>query len=60
LKTIWNLAHEALALDPLQEEKEDGTLPLPEPQPQVGVIRDKSFWFYYPENLKHLERWVPD
>lgn len=56
LKTIWSLAQEALALDPLQEEKEDGTLPLPEPQPQVGVIRDKSFWFYYPENLKHMEK----
>jgi len=56
LKTIWSLAQEALALDPLQEEKEDGPLRLPEPQPQVGVIRDKSFWFYYPENLKHLEK----
>jgi cobyrinic acid a,c-diamide synthase len=23
--------------------------------PRIGVIRDKSFWFYYPENLSQLE-----
>ncbi|RJR35872.1 MAG: hydrogenobyrinic acid a,c-diamide synthase (glutamine-hydrolyzing), partial [Desulfobacteraceae bacterium] len=22
---------------------------------RVGVIRDRSFWFYYPENLEHLK-----
>ncbi len=24
-------------------------------KPRIGVIRDKSFWFYYPENLGQLE-----
>ena len=28
---------------------------MPETPPRIGVIRDKSFWFYYPENLNHLE-----
>ena len=23
--------------------------------PRIGVIRDKSFWFYYPENLEQLK-----
>ena len=23
--------------------------------PRIGFIRDRSFWFYYPENLKQLE-----
>ena len=22
----------------------------------IGIIRDRSFWFYYPENLDHLEK----
>jgi len=57
LKTLWNLAHEAPPLDALPEERiEDGTLPLPEPPARIGVIRDKSFWFYYPENLDHMKR----
>jgi cobyrinic acid a,c-diamide synthase len=24
--------------------------------PRIGFIRDKSFWFYYPENLEQLEQ----
>jgi len=57
LKTLWNLAHEAPSLDFSQEEKkQDGTLLMPEPPPRVGVIRDKSFWFYYPENLDQLKK----
>ncbi|NIR17995.1 MAG: cobyrinic acid a,c-diamide synthase, partial [Desulfobacterales bacterium] len=23
--------------------------------PKIGVIRDRSFWFYYPENLEQLK-----
>jgi cobyrinic acid a,c-diamide synthase len=56
LKTLWNLAHEAPPLGGLQEGTiEEGALLLPETPPRIGVIRDKSFWFYYPENLNHLE-----
>jgi cobyrinic acid a,c-diamide synthase len=57
LKTLWNLAHEVPPLDYNPEEKkEDGTLLMPEPPPRVGVIQDKSFWFYYPENLDQLKK----
>jgi cobyrinic acid a,c-diamide synthase len=57
LKTLWNLAHEAPPLDyPPEEKKEDGALLLPESRPRIGVIRDRSFWFYYPENLDQMER----
>jgi len=57
LKTLWRLAHEAPPLDyPPEEKKEEGGMVLPESQPRIGVIRDKSFWFYYPENLDQLEK----
>jgi cobyrinic acid a,c-diamide synthase len=57
LKTLWTLAHEAPPLGDFPEgRKEEGAPLLPEPLPRIGVIRDKSFWFYYPENLDHLER----
>jgi len=26
------------------------------PAPRIGFIRDRAFWFYYPENLEQLER----
>jgi cobyrinic acid a,c-diamide synthase len=56
LKTLWSLAHEAPPLDyPSQETKEEGALVVAEP-PRIGVIRDKSFWFYYPENLDQIKK----
>ena len=24
-------------------------------RPRIGFIRDRAFWFYYPENLEQLE-----
>ena len=57
LKTIWNLAHEAPPLDsPPETVEEEGALRLPEFRPRIGVLRDKSFWFYYPENLDQIRR----
>jgi len=57
LKTLWNLAHEAAPLEsPSGEKNDEEALSLPQPAPRIGVIRDKSFWFYYPENLDHLKR----
>jgi cobyrinic acid a,c-diamide synthase len=57
LNALWALAHAAPPLDGLPEEKKaEGAPILPEPPPRIGVIRDQSFWFYYPENLDHLER----
>jgi len=57
LKTLWNLAHEAVPLDRSSVgEKDEEAQPFSRPAPRIGVIRDKSFWFYYPENLDHLKR----
>ena len=57
LKTIWSLAHQAPSLDyPSEEKKDDGAMPVTDPTPRIGVIRDKSFWFYYPENLDQMKR----
>ena len=57
LKALWNLAHEAAPLDcPSEERNDQKALLFPQPAPRIGVIRDKSFWFYYPENLDHLKR----
>lgn len=55
--TLWNLAHDTLPLDSLPVKPgEEGVLVAPEPQARIGVIRDKSFWFYYPENLDELKK----
>ncbi len=57
LKTLWNLAHEAPPLEcPPKATKEESRLTLPESPLRIGVIRDKSFWFYYPENLDQIVR----
>ncbi len=57
LKTLWNLAHEAPSLDdPPVAAKKEGAPGKPEQPARIGVIRDKSFWFYYPENLDEIKR----
>jgi cobyrinic acid a,c-diamide synthase len=56
LQMLWGLACDAVPLAGEKSFLEDGpsssarTVP-----PRVGVIRDSSFWFYYPENLRQLE-----
>ena len=57
LKTLWNLAHESPPLDfSSVEAKEERALLTPDSPVRIGVIRDKSFWFYYPENLDEMKR----
>jgi cobyrinic acid a,c-diamide synthase len=57
LKTLWKLAHQAPSIDyPSEEKKDGGAMPMTDPRPRIGVIRDKSFWFYYPENLDQIRR----
>jgi cobyrinic acid a,c-diamide synthase len=55
LETLWSLSHQAV---PLNEEVQDRGKGPPEvlgaDPPRIGFIRDKSFWFYYPENLEAL------
>ncbi len=53
LDGLWRIAGEAAPLRPYQDaawDRESGDRPL------IGVIRDRAFQFYYPENLEALER----
>ncbi|MGD8226625.1 MAG: hydrogenobyrinic acid a,c-diamide synthase (glutamine-hydrolyzing) [Desulfobacteraceae bacterium] len=56
LEAIWRLSQQ---VDPpnLMGEKQDAgpSGHLNEDLPRIGVIRDRSFWFYYPENLEQLK-----
>ena len=56
LDTLFKLARDA---DPLSAPAHDGQAQKPfapaPPHPRIGVIRDGSFWFYYPENLGQLK-----
>jgi cobyrinic acid a,c-diamide synthase len=55
LETLWSLSHQ---VGPLNREGQDQSTGPPETlgadPPRIGFIRDKSFWFYYPENLEAL------
>jgi cobyrinic acid a,c-diamide synthase len=57
LDSLWNAASAAPALD---EERDSGAGRRMQPETGVraviGVIRDKAFQFYYPDNLEALER----
>ena len=53
---VWGIAQGALPLsfdDPGAGEKE--RFAGPSGRPQIGLIRDSAFWFYYPDNLERLE-----
>ncbi len=55
LETMWSLSHQ---VEPLNREEQDrGAIShqtLDADPPRIGYIRDKAFWFYYPENLEAL------
>jgi len=55
LETLWSLSHQAAPLN--RGGRDRGPIPPEisnEDPPRIGYIRDKSFWFYYPENLEAL------
>jgi cobyrinic acid a,c-diamide synthase len=56
LDKIWQVAHQAggLAATTLNAKMAEGA-ENPANGPKIGVIRDRSFWFYYPENLYLLK-----
>ncbi|UCF55806.1 MAG: hydrogenobyrinic acid a,c-diamide synthase (glutamine-hydrolyzing), partial [Deltaproteobacteria bacterium] len=57
LDEIWRIAHEAESIEArLQNQHSESTVTASDDSPRIGFIRDKSFWFYYPENLGQLER----
>lgn len=55
LDALWNLAHDATCPEMEIHIQEEGrrAISTGEP-PRIGVVRDRSFWFYYPENLDQL------
>lgn len=60
LDEIWQMAHDAPALEAVAETREmPASMVHPEPadadRPRVGYIEDSAFWFYYPENLEQLK-----
>jgi cobyrinic acid a,c-diamide synthase len=56
LDALWKIAHDVKPLEGEGDlhEKEKSPEFFGEPL-RIGVIRDQSFWFYYPENLKQLQ-----
>ncbi len=53
LDALWRIAGEAVPVDARQETvRAEGQVD----RPVIGVIRDRAFQFYYPENLEALER----
>jgi cobyrinic acid a,c-diamide synthase len=57
LEEIWRIAHEAEDIETsLQDQNSEPTIIVSDDSPRIGFIRDRSFWFYYPENLEQLER----
>ncbi len=56
LDKIWEIAHSAddIAFAPGNQKTEQ--IDITENAPRIGFIRDKSFWFYYPENLDQLKK----
>ena len=56
LETLWNLANQAAPLN--REDQDLGPAAFEASDtdpPRIGYIKDKSFWFYYPENLEALK-----
>ncbi|TET86340.1 MAG: cobyrinate a,c-diamide synthase [Desulfobacteraceae bacterium] len=57
LDAIWRIASEAEDIEiKFQSQTPGTTVKADNDSPQIGFIRDKAFWFYYPENLEQLER----
>ena len=55
LEKIWKIANEVQPLEIEDEGQESSPrATLGQDAPRIGVIKDKSFWFYYPENLDQL------
>jgi cobyrinic acid a,c-diamide synthase len=57
LDAIWRIASEAEDIEiKFRSQTPGATVKAGNDSPQIGFIRDKAFWFYYPENLEQLER----
>ncbi len=56
LDKIWKMAQVTEELETLSKKKDpEYETKTGHKAPKIGFIRDRSFWFYYPENLRQLE-----
>ncbi|UCF86303.1 MAG: hydrogenobyrinic acid a,c-diamide synthase (glutamine-hydrolyzing) [Desulfobacteraceae bacterium] len=55
LDSIWRISHEVEPLEKGDQYQEIGPFDdLKADFPRIGFLRDRAFWFYYPENLELL------
>jgi len=60
LDEIWRIAHDVEDIDTDFQNGESASNFVSEASPRIGIIRDRSFWFYYPENIEQLKRMGAD
>lgn len=60
LDDIWKIARSAEGMVYSSGQQKRGPAVAAEDAPRIGFIRDKSFWFYYPENLDQLKQMGAD
>ncbi len=60
LDEIWKIACSAEGIAHVSAEQQTGPGNGAGDAPRIGFIRDKSFWFYYPENLDQLKQMGAD
>ena len=53
---LRTLAQAQRFIDAPSPRERDGSSPSPEDKPKIGILKDRAFWFYYPENLERLEK----
>ncbi|MBW1780071.1 MAG: cobyrinate a,c-diamide synthase [Deltaproteobacteria bacterium] len=57
LEKIWEISHALKEIGPPPEDAGSGASHrIHHRPPRIGFIRDRAFWFYYPENLEQLKR----
>ncbi len=57
LDTIWKIAGNVEDFEKAcQKQDKEPEVVMGHESPRIGFIRDRAFWFYYPENLEQLER----
>jgi cobyrinic acid a,c-diamide synthase len=56
LDQIWEIAHRVEDIEASRDSASESKAAVSDSSPRIGFIRDRAFWFYYPENLEQLER----
>jgi cobyrinic acid a,c-diamide synthase len=54
IDVLRTIAETAQFLDVRLREERIESSPSAEEKPRIGIIKDRAFWFYYPENLERL------